>query len=101
MGQPAARDPWPLGAGRALSQCHGQRHHQHRPPARGREGSVRGVRHLGGGGDAATAAGNATKEIGRDGTSAYLGSLHTSAERFFLNNLVREQGSKCSKSSKW
>ena len=54
-----------------------------------------------GGGNAATAARNATKEIGRDGTSAYLGSLHTSAERFFLNNLVREQGSKCSESSKW
>ena len=42
-----------------------------------------------GGGYAATAAGNATKEMGRDGTSAYLGSLQTSAERFFLNNLVR------------
>ena len=42
-----------------------------------------------GGGEAATAAGNATKEISLDGTSAYLSSLHTSAERFFLNNLVR------------
>ena len=42
------------------------------------------------GGNTATAARNATKEIGRDGTSAYLGGLHTSAERFFLNNMVRE-----------
>ena len=31
---------------------------------------------------------NATREISRDGTSAYLASLHTSAERFFLNNLL-------------
>ena len=44
-----------------------------------------------GGGDPATTNGsaiNATREIVRDGTSAYLASLHTSAERFFLNNLL-------------
>ena len=46
---------------------------------------------LQGGGDAASTNGsaiNATRELARDGTSAYLASLHTSAERFFLNNLV-------------
>ena len=34
------------------------------------------------------AAENATRETTRDGTTAYLAALHTSAERLFLSNLL-------------